>query len=450
MSSLPDISSLTLLAVCYLSDGTTVEYGNSDISDVTLTRRFDGDCWQRGCLCVSELTVTLPESNFPENGRIDLFFNTGGALYTSLGSFYISMRTSYGSRVKLVCGDIMSVLSQPFYLSSDAESLLMEDAVDTIAQLCGVNIYHTQSSFLGYVFPSVPSVSCAQLLRYCCAAVGADAYAGSGNEIHILSAGGHRLIEAGNSEHGSRGVMSGSKQHFQVLLMSKDTSMTSTYHLSMTEETLESLAKKGIYCSPQLMSVKESRIVRAVCPAATQDMCDNLYNYLENVRLSACGLESTMLRCNCDILPGDEVRFDDRPAERFIVSDVSLRFDCKGISARIKAQPREESEFAYVDRVSESIKRNVERDAVYANAAMTDAGIKLYRRRDSKDVCIGAVEVNEDYCVSTPEPVFEPIPTIEKPQDNVFDLVYEDYTVRLTVTKSGSETTYTREVMENV
>jgi hypothetical protein len=67
---------------------------------------------------------------------------------------------------------------------------------------------------------------------------------------------------------------------------------------------------------------------------------------------------------------------------------------------------------------------------------------------------IGAILVHKLYGLITPEPMYEPIPAISKISDedgvSVWHLVYEEYTVKLTITKTEDGATYEREVIENV
>lgn len=67
---------------------------------------------------------------------------------------------------------------------------------------------------------------------------------------------------------------------------------------------------------------------------------------------------------------------------------------------------------------------------------------------------IGAILVHKLYGLITPEPMYEPIPSISKISDadgvSVWHLEYENYTVKLTITKNDDGATYEREVVANV
>jgi hypothetical protein len=67
---------------------------------------------------------------------------------------------------------------------------------------------------------------------------------------------------------------------------------------------------------------------------------------------------------------------------------------------------------------------------------------------------IGSITAHKLYGLITPEPMYEPIPSISKISDadgvSVWHLVYEEYTVKLTITKTEDGATYEREVIENV
>lgn len=67
---------------------------------------------------------------------------------------------------------------------------------------------------------------------------------------------------------------------------------------------------------------------------------------------------------------------------------------------------------------------------------------------------IGSFDVDEKYGITSPEPLYEPIPSISKISDadgvSVWHLVYEEYTVKLTITRTENGATYEREVIENV
>ena len=440
---------ISYIVRCFDAGGLTTDFTNEDVSGLYLTRRFSESGYGVGRLCRSVLKCEIPDCLLDRNGRIDVFYSTDGVSFHSFGSFFVTERIQSDGRLRIRAEDCLSRLEQPFTptLASGETSIDMTDAVFEIGRLCGVDIDHMEVSFAGYRFPSVPRCSCKRMFEYCCSAVGADIYTSSGLTVKLKPAVSFEAYSSGRTLHSFKAAASGCDGHIQVLLTARDADMNSTLHIPYGTSERAELAKQGIFYYPENIQTSDRYLLHAVCPAATEEMCSALCGATDGKRLMGLGFDCKTAAADCDILPGTRIIFEE-DGGCYVAAEAALRLSGTGIFARLSAESRTEEEFPRLGRIESELRRRTEENAVYTDVCLDRSGLKFYRGADGGKSEIGGLTVRDDFGISSPEPIQEPTPnSVIEVSDNVTEVYYDDYKLRMTFTAVQGGESYTAEVL---
>lgn len=321
-----------------------------------------------GAISVTQFTAEVPYFNPPTGVRAEVTATRNGRTLLS-AVYYVTAREHTGSRLRITAQDCLSKLDVPFEytLAEGTTSVDLYDAVCRVTEITGIEFWGSQYC-AGYVFPSVPTGRCRDIISQAAAACGANVIAVGAASAEFIDSTNAGLAAIPATAHAKIDKVSpAAPQVYQAIVSSSSVSIC-TGNLQLTEEETAQLNADGIYYSPMGFGYPNRSTVTAVCGAASQAMADAVAAKVTAWN-PGCGYRCTAALVDCDIRLYTRVIFGERPDDVFRAENVRLRLCSDGIYAELSAEEKNVRDAEYSSKYQRQLDGKLEAGKPYASVS---------------------------------------------------------------------------------